>query len=637
MEHLLEVKSLSTSFEVAAGEVRSVNDISFYIDKNEILGVVGESGSGKSVTASSLMQILAKSGHIKNGSSIIFEGEELVGMNERDLRKIRGNKIAMIFQDPMTALNPVLTIGHQMEEVMLLHRNDPVDKLCEEESRRLRTLETEFNGLVMDESELDKENEADQVKLAEIEKAKEALSKDIATAKVDYILARKKADKKIEIKKRRETSLYKIRDNYLKLDGKVKLEELISSTSLRHNYLVKKRDIYVRPEFKDMIDKLTKFDSSRGDLYKKYINDVQELKEFIGGVDIKEDEKKAAEDKVMVIKNDFKVNIAKVEQEKAELIEKIKTYFKEENKKIEDEYKEKKKDKDAKAKYKRQAKLVLPSEFTKVEIQNKKTRKEEYEKFRAQFGNTKYSAYKESIKMLELVGVNSPEKRMKQYPYEFSGGMLQRVMIAMALLTKPDLLIADEPTTALDVTIQAQILELIKSIQEKLGMGVLIITHDLGVVAQICDRVNVMYAGKIVEQGNVRDIFYNPKHEYTKGLLGSMPGKDAEKGKKLNPIKGSPVDVFALPKGCSFSPRCDKCMEICLKKYPLMKDYGDGHKACCFSSYYELLEKGKISKEEFVAYMNDSSEMVNPLTKKEEKARKAAEKKIKKEESEDGK
>ena len=637
MEHLLEVKSLSTSFEVAAGEVRSVNDISFYIDKNEILGVVGESGSGKSVTASSLMQILAKSGHIKNGSSIIFEGEELVGMNERDLRKIRGNKIAMIFQDPMTALNPVLTIGHQMEEVMLLHRNDPVDKLCEEESRRLRTLETEFNGLVMDESELDKENEADQVKLAEIEKAKEALSKDIATAKVDYILARKKADKKIEIKKRRETSLYKIRDNYLKLDGKVKLEELISSTSLRHNYLVKKRDIYVRPEFKDMIDKLTKFDSSRGDLYKKYINDVQELKEFIGGVDIKEDEKKAAEDKVMVIKNDFKVNIAKVEQEKAELIEKIKTYFKEENKKIEDEYKEKKKDKDAKAKYKRQAKLVLPSEFTKVEIQNKKTRKEEYEKFRAQFGNTKYSAYKESIKMLELVGVNSPEKRMKQYPYEFSGGMLQRVMIAMALLTKPDLLIADEPTTALDVTIQAQILELIKSIQEKLGMGVLIITHDLGVVAQICDRVNVMYAGKIVEQGNVRDIFYNPKHEYTKGLLGSMPGKDAEKGKKLNPIKGSPVDVFALPKGCSFSPRCDKCMEICLKKYPLMKDYEDGHKACCFSSYYELLEKGKISKEEFVAYMNDSSEMVNPLTKKEEKARKAAEKKIKKEESEDGK
>ncbi len=635
MEHLLEVKSLSTSFEVAAGEVRSVNDVSFYIDKNEILGVVGESGSGKSVTASSLMQILAKSGHIKNGSSIVFEGEELVGMNERDLRKIRGNKIAMIFQDPMTALNPVLTIGHQMEEVMLLHRNDPADKLCEEESRKLRTLETEFNGLKMDESELDKDNEEDQVKLAEIAKEKEALAKEIATARVDYILAKKKADKKIEIKKRRETSLYEIRDNYLKLDGKVKLEELISTTSLRHEYLVKKRDVYVQKEFKEMIDKLTKFDSSRGDLYKKYINDVQKLKEFIGGVDVKEDEKKAAEDQVMVIKNDFKAHIQKVEEEKAELIEQIKTYFKETNKKIDDEYKEKKKDKSIQDKNK--AKYVLPSVFAKVKIQNKMTRREEYEKFKAQFGNTKYSAYKESIKMLELVGVNSPEKRMKQYPYEFSGGMLQRVMIAMALLTKPDLLIADEPTTALDVTIQAQILELIKSIQEKLGMGVLIITHDLGVVAQICDRVNVMYAGKIVEQGNVRDIFYNPKHEYTKGLLGSMPGKDAEKGKKLNPIKGSPVDVFALPKGCSFAPRCDKCMEICLKKYPLMKDYGEGHKACCFSSYYELLEKGEITKDEFVAYMNDSSEMKNPLTKKEEKAKKVAEKKSKKEESEDGK
>ena len=167
MEHLLEVKSLSTSFKVGAGEVRSVNNISFYIDKNEILGVVGESGSGKSVTASSIMQILAKSGHIKTGSSIVFEGEELVGMNEKELRKIRGNKIAMIFQDPMTALNPVLTIGHQMEEVMLIHKNDPIDKLVDDENRTLRTLETRFNGLNARKKEL---NKKDEVEKKEIEK-----------------------------------------------------------------------------------------------------------------------------------------------------------------------------------------------------------------------------------------------------------------------------------------------------------------------------------------------------------------------------------------------------------------------------------------------------------------------------------
>ena len=329
---MLEVNNLHTSFFTGAGEVKAVNGVSFTLEKGKVLGIVGESGSGKSVTAYSIMQILEKTGKIVDGS-VCFNGQELVGAGEKVMKNIRGNKISIIFQDPMTSLNPTYTIGRQLMEAIILHTN-----------------------------------------------------------------------------------------------------------------------------------------------------------------------------------------------------------------------------------------------------------------------RTKKQAYDRAVEMLRLVNVNEPEKRMKQYPYEFSGGMRQRVMIAMALACEPDVLIADEPTTALDVTIQAQILELMQSLQKELGMAIIMITHDLGVVAQLCDEVIVMYAGSICEQGTADEIFYNPKHEYTKGLLRSIPTVDSDGG-RLQPITGTPIDLLNMPAGCPFAPRCENAMKICLKERCERMMINDDHYAACWQNVKnEMMEKGGASE-----------------------------------------
>ena len=208
-------------------------------------------------------------------------------------------------------------------------------------------------------------------------------------------------------------------------------------------------------------------------------------------------------------------------------------------------------------------------------------------------GRNKQQAWDRAVEMLRLVNINEPEKRMKQYPFEFSGGMRQRIMIAMALACEPDILIADEPTTALDVTIQAQILELMKSLQEEMGMAIIMITHDLGVVAQMCDEVIVMYAGSICEQGTADEIFYNPRHEYTKGLMRSIPTADTA-GTKLKPITGTPIDLLNMPKGCPFAPRCDAAMKICLRERCERMQINENHAAACWMNVKLGLENGSI-------------------------------------------
>lgn len=315
---LLEVKDLRVSFFTPVGEVKAVGGISYDLNYGEVMGIVGESGSGKSVEAYSIMGLLQSPGKVVGGS-IIFDGEDVLAKTPKEMQAFRGNSVSMIFQNPMTCLNPVYTIGDQLMEAIRCHKK-----------------------------------------------------------------------------------------------------------------------------------------------------------------------------------------------------------------------------------------------ISKAEAREK------------------------SIEMLKLVGINNPERRMNQYPHEFSGGMRQRVMIAMGLICDPKMLIADEPTTALDVTIQAQIIELMKDIQKKTQMAIVFITHNLGVVAEICDRVSVMYAGKIVEQGDVEDIFYRPQHPYTLGLLRSMPRVDAEQYERLIPIEGTPVDMLNPPAGCPFGPRCEHCMKICLRVEPPQIDLGDGHMSACW-------------------------------------------------------
>ena len=315
--HLLSVKDLHTSFTTDHGEVQAVNVVSFNLDAGKVLGIVGESGSGKSVTAYSIMQILADNGRITSGE-ILYKGEDISRWGESKMQDFRGKCCSIIFQDPMTSLNPVFTIGSQIAEAVLLHTK-----------------------------------------------------------------------------------------------------------------------------------------------------------------------------------------------------------------------------------------------------------------------SSKHEAMEKALEMLKLVGINEPEKRLKQYPYELSGGMRQRVMIAMALACEPDILIADEPTTALDVTIQAQILELMQSLQKKLGMAIIMVTHDLGVIAEMCDEIVVMYGGRFCERGTADEIFYNPRHEYTRGLLRSIPNITNMK-ERLVPISGTPINMLNMPKGCAFCARCDKAMKICLEQVPEERIINESHRASCW-------------------------------------------------------
>ena len=321
MERILDVENLQVSFHTYAGEVKAVRGVDFHLDKGETLAIVGESGCGKTVTSKAIMRLLPEPmpAEIKKDSKIIFDGKNILDMNEKEVRKLRGSDISMIFQDPMTSLNPTMTVGKQIAESLIIHR-----------------------------------------------------------------------------------------------------------------------------------------------------------------------------------------------------------------------------------------------------------------------GMNKAEAMKEAIKMLDLVNIPNADKRVHQYPHEFSGGMRQRAMIAIALACNPKILIADEPTTALDVTIQAQIMDLIGDLQKKLGTAVMLITHDLGVVADTADRIQVMYAGQVIERGTVEEIFANPQHPYTWALLQSVPRLDTKNKDTLYALNGTPPDLVKPPIGCPFAARCEYCMQICLEEMPEVTNIKNDHQVLCW-------------------------------------------------------
>ncbi len=401
-EHLLSVQDLHTSFFTERGEVQAVNGVSFDLDVGSTLGIVGESGSGKSVTAYSIMKILADTAKIKEGK-ILYKGEDISKWDEKKMRNFRGKCCSIIFQDPMTSLNPVFSVGNQIGEAIRLHNTELQEEYKKTTGKKRKIL-----------------------------------------AIVCCVLA-----------------------------------VLVAAAGVALRFLLKA--------------------------------DPSVIKGLLGFV--------------------FGIGFSAVLA----------------------------------------ALIVGNIILTATDPVRKKIKAK-------------------SAELIDLVGITDPKKRLKQYPYEHSGGMRQRVMIAMALACDPDILIADEPTTALDVTIQAQILELIQDLQKKLGMAVILVTHDLGVIADMCDDIIVMYGGRVCERGTASEIFYNPKHEYTKGLLKSIPNVNNMK-EKLVPIAGTPINMLNLPKGCAFCARCDNCMKICMEEVPEELFINENHRAACWMNIKEVADE----------------------------------------------
>lgn len=689
MEKKLEVKNLTISFRTQGGKVQAVRDVSFDLYKGETLAIVGESGSGKSVTNRAIMGILAGNA-IVEGGKIIYDGRDLLRISEEEMVKLRGDKIAMIFQDPLSALDPIMKIGKQITEAMLLKNkasrrtgrkefNEMLEILknnmieasdgSEETVKKIVQMTKDFDAFNINALKLENAyNEARVVAQELLEYIDNSIFNVERKQKVDVSVLYHRAIHGLE-KMRNDFLTYNFEsriafaesDINAKLDklklGKVKYADEEALAPMREvsdfineilaqeqpnffrigYYLYKKPEFDVRGvdikelnqtalEFLDndfmleFIDKeiqaikfataksiklknelIPEFDKAiemflSGDFDKATANET--YKKLTKGV-------KEAINRLSHVKDSFEYTFATT------LKTELDRYFfalvnnPKEKKRFE---KQTAKRDSLLAKGKSVDWKVVPMELIDLEEQRKSiasviddlkqnfiqdgivAESVDFEKeavalidfFKERASQVVYKVTRElakakALKLMEEVGIPEARIRFNQYPFEFSGGMRQRIVIAIALAANPDILICDEPTTALDVTIQAQILELINKLKEERHLSVIFITHDLGVVANMADRIAVMYAGKIVEKGTADDVFYDPRHPYTWALLSSMP--DLDTNEKLDAIPGTPPNMIYPPKGDAFAERNKYAMEIDFEMQPPMFDISETHSA----------------------------------------------------------
>ena len=700
MEKKLEVKNLRISFKTANGKVQAVRDISFDLNKGETLAIVGESGSGKSVTSKSMLGILAGNAIIESGE-IIYDGKDLLKLTEEDFYRIRGDKIAMIFQDPMSSLNPIMRIGKQLTEAMILKGkarqkaskiafnttlkllNETMVKAIAEgdyaklsgqtiankkTAEELTKMCNDFNAFEFKHIELEQAyNEAYQsadeaialVKdlLFLIEKnaftePKEKIAEVVSLANKTYndyvvkedaeqlktLLASLKADLGADIKAKNYLKTAKTLENinailtsavaketpnffrmgyYLKFVGETLPE--MPMAELNEFLLKQLNDNFMNSFLKDAEVALRYSALVYAAKKKEALTLAGRMIKFLNSRTVENLEKKETEAAAAALIAAVEASIDRLEINKDNVAYTFRSSL---NYAVDNFFKAIPRNKAVqKAHDKQQAKYdrivargktpewkVIPAALIDLEVAkqdiirvverliqhyNLVLEKATLRNFEQEtiglvdffMQNASESVYKvtksmakhKAIKLMEEVGISEPRKRFRQYPFEFSGGMRQRIVIAVALAANPDILICDEPTTALDVTIQAQILELINKIKEERQLSIIFITHDLGVVANMADRIAVMYAGKIVEYGTAEDVFYDPKHPYTWALLSSMP--DLDTNERLEAIPGTPPNMIYPPVGDAFADRNKYALEIDYELQPPMFKVSDTHYA----------------------------------------------------------
>lgn len=522
---ILSVKNLRVSFWTNNGTVKAVRGVSFDLYHGRTLAIVGESGSGKSQTSRAIMGILAPNKIIEEGE-ILYDGRDILRLKEEELTKIRGSKIAMIFQDPMSSLNPIMKVGKQITEAMMLKKKSTI----KENKKRATLLE---NTLLKYDSS-----------------AKESILKVRKGEEVDPSLlnAANKAvtDNESSIKE----AAIKLKEKLSSLLEKTDIFKEASSFPLLHKELHEIESL-VKPVENHLDDK-------KDDLVFTFVIALEYyLSEYKKSLAREKEEAKKKEKHLDTNSVKERAWASEIDISKEAVQARAKAYVESFLKHLEEDYITKEVDVDEKAK-----KLLESYAHSSKEALLKISKKQLKEK---------------AIELLGEVGIKDPEKRIKQYPFEFSGGMRQRIVIAIALSSDPEILICDEPTTALDVTIQAQILDMINDLKEKRHLSVIFITHNLGVVANMADDIAIMYAGKIVEKGTADDIFYHPAHPYTWALLSSMP--DLETKDRLDSIPGTPPNMILPPKGDAFAARNKYAMQIDFEEEPPFFDISPTHKA----------------------------------------------------------